>query len=294
MTITKLIHCPQNNHQFSISNWLCNMCGTLAIERNGIYTLTTDCYVDRSGFHAEFFEELAEQESKSFWFRARNELIAWAFKKHSPEARTFLEIGCGTGFVIQGLAKRFPHLECFASELLPEGLQFAQKRVPDATFIQVDARKLPFYCQFDAIGAFDVIEHIEEDEQVISSVYDSLVPGGLFLITVPQHPWLWGPNDELACHVRRYTASDLRAKLERAQFKIEECCSFVSLLLPLMVMSRFVQKFNRNGWNSRREMDATTSLPILESVMQLEHLFIRLGLRSCVGGSLLLVARKNK
>ena len=71
----------------------------------------------------------------------------------------------------------------------------------------MDARNIPFRDEFDVIGAFDVLEHIDEDVAVIDEVRKALRPGGGFLMSVPQHPALWSQQDERAFHVRRYTAA---------------------------------------------------------------------------------------
>ena len=80
----------------------------------------------------------------------------------------------------------------------------------------MDARNIPFESEFDVIGAFDVLEHINEDTEVLAQIYTALKAEGLMLISVPQHPWLWSSLDEYACHVRRYTALDIQQKIEAA------------------------------------------------------------------------------
>ena len=60
------------------------------------------------GFKSHYFKDLAELEAGNFWFRGRNKLILWALHKYSPELKSFLEIGCGTGFVISAISKQFP------------------------------------------------------------------------------------------------------------------------------------------------------------------------------------------
>lgn len=81
----------------------------------------------------------------------------------------------------------------------------ARQRVPSASFRRLGATVMEDKKCFDVIGAFDVIEHIEEDEKVLANLARAIVPGGALLITVPQHRWLWSATDDYACHVRRYT-----------------------------------------------------------------------------------------
>jgi SAM-dependent methyltransferase len=121
--------------------------------------------------------------------------------------------------------------------MFPEGLAIARERVPDATFFLADARTFDAPKAYDVVGAFDVLEHIDDDAAAIGRLYVATAPGGGALITVPQHPALWSSRDEYACHVRRYRRRELIARLESAGFQIVRATSFVSLLLPLMALS---------------------------------------------------------
>jgi len=198
------------------------------------------------GFKANYFKELAELESGNFWFRSRNKLILWALNQYSSKLQYFLEIGCGTGFVISAVSKRFPEAKLAGSEYFEEGLVFARQRVPNAEFMQMDARYIPYESEMDAIGAFDVLEHIEEDEVVLQQIYKALKSGGVMFITVPQHRWLWSQVDDYACHVRRYSVNELQQKVCRAGFDIIRSTSFVSTLLPAMYLSRLLQRNKAN------------------------------------------------
>jgi trans-aconitate methyltransferase len=247
------------------------------------------------GFKAHYFKELAALEAGNFWFCARNKLILWALHKYSPALKSFLEIGCGTGFVISAISKQFPDARLSGSEYLEEGLVYARRRLPSTEFTQMDARNIPYESKLDAIGAFDVLEHIEEDEVVLQQIFKALKPGGTVFITVPQHRWLWSAVDEYACHVRRYDANELRDKICQAGFEIIRNTSFVSTLLPAMYLSRLMQ---RNKMDVK--MDAMAELrinpvlnKILEWLLNFELVLIRSGVNFPVGGSRLLIARKQ-
>jgi len=207
--------------------------------------------------------------------------------------RSFMEVGCGTGFVLSAVRHAFPQVQATGSELFIEGLSHAAERLPDVNFIQMDARAIPYCARFDAIGAFDVIEHIEEDESVLREMHRALQPGGVLLVTVPQHRWLWSAQDEYAHHVRRYTRSELLEKVERAGFLPLWHTSFVSILLPLMLLSRM-----RGGKGDAADPFREFRIPAwlnsaLYAVMRVEIALINAGVRMPVGGSLLLVARKE-
>ncbi len=246
------------------------------------------------GFHPEYFSQLAELESGNFWFRSRNALILMLLNKHCPDMSSFLEIGCGTGFVLSGISSTFPSVSLAGAEIYSSGLKHASQRVSGAQFMQMDARNIPFENHFSAVGAFDVIEHIEEDSVVLSQIKQALKPGGTLLLTVPQHPLLWSKQDEMACHVRRYTAAELKRKVSEAGFKVIDTGSFVALLLPVMWLSRYLGNTNKDGTHdpmAELRIGSVTN-HILNTISKLELWFTRRGVRFPAGGSLFLVARK--
>ncbi len=247
-----------------------------------------------SGFDPSHFAQLADLEAGSFWFKGRNKLIVWALRKYFPSATDFLEIGCGTGFVLAELARTIPQLKLSGSELFPEGLEFASKRVPNANLFQLDATCIPFETAFDVIGAFDVLEHIQNDSQVLCEMFKSVRPGGGIVITVPQHMFLWSQSDTQAHHCRRYNLAELKSKVEQAGFKILTHTSFVSLLLPLMVASRYRQRLFPGEYNFMSELRIRGFTGwMLERLLELELTLIKRGLLFSSGGSLLMVAQRR-
>lgn len=287
--------CPQCSSTYTSVDWICPVCGYVPPQAGGFPLLAPKLASAGAGFPPDAFEKLAALEEDNFWFRARNQLIVWALRRHFPRMQSYLEIGCGTGYVLSGVAQAYPKAEITGSEVFSVGLPYAARRVEKAELLQMDARRIPYVEEFDVIGAFDVLEHIEEDETVLAEMLRTLRPGGGIAITVPQHPWLWSQQDEAACHVRRYRVGEMREKILRAGFKVEFETSFVSLLLPAMIASRMAQHKERadKGKGMVSELRLPTLVNrIFEGAMNMERLFIRLGLRFPAGGSLLLIARK--
>ena len=246
----------------------------------------------QSPFPRQAFQYLAAQESRHWWFRARNRIILWVLRRKVSGIFNFIEVGCGTGFVIGDIARAFPSLHLEASEYFEDGLVLARQRVPSCSFRQLDATTMTEVEAYDCIGCFDVIEHIEDDELVLVNFQRALRPSGSLLLTVPQHPWLWSAADVYAHHVRRYTVSDLRGKVSRAGFRIRYCSSFVSLLLPLMAFQRLSTRHQPFHLDDEFKISPFLN-QFLYLVMQFEFLLLRLGLRLPTGGSLLLLAQKS-
>lgn len=244
------------------------------------------------GFPPERYPVLAEIDAGNFWFRSRNKLIIWIIERYFSGMKNFLEIGCGTGFVLSGVAKAYPEMDISASEIDPAGLPFVAQQTKTAHLFQMDARQIPFKDEFDIVGAFDVIEHVEEDETVLKQMFKACKPGGGLIVTVPQHPWLWSPLDTWSHHKRRYTRNELTGKIRKAGFHIVKSVSFVSLLLPLMMLSRLKNK-SADKIDPMKEF----SMPVfvnrlLEGVMDIERAMIKIGCGLPAGGSLLCVGKK--
>jgi SAM-dependent methyltransferase len=277
---------------FEGDGWKCPRCGYQPALCNEIYQFTQEPPDIHVGFKPEYFARLAKTEESNFWFRARNELIQWALRNYFPDAKSFFEVGCGTGFVLAGIHEKFPRMRLAGSEIFVDGLVIAKARLPSVELYQMDARRIPLEREFDVVGAFDVLEHIIEDENVLVQMFNAARPGGGLLVTVPQHPFLWSASDQYAMHQRRYNRTELRSKVESAGFQIQRITSFNSLLLPLMIWSRLQQKRDHD-FQPWREFEIGPALnKTLESILKFERMVIKTGASFPAGGSLLLVGRK--
>lgn len=273
--------------------WSCPACGFEPAVKNGFPAFAPELSQD-DGFKDAFFNELVKLESNNFWFRARNRIINWALRQYFPDCTNFLEIGCGTGFVLSGVAAGRAPARIHGSEISSAGLAYAAQRVPGGQFFQMDARQIPFSNEFDVIGAFDVIEHIQDDALVLQQMFAAIRPGGGLLLTVPQHQFLWSQTDVHACHVRRYEAADLTSKVRAAGFTIERTSSFVSLLLPLMMLSRWRDRKANPDYDPLAELRiGALANTLLGAAMAMERMLIQIGLNFPFGGSRLLIARKS-
>lgn len=290
-----MIRCLECGEEIDPRGLTCNHCGFTVHEKDGFTAWAPEFAKSGDvGFKAPYFEALSRLEANNFWFRARNTLIIWALREYFPTFSSFMEIGCGTGFVLQAVASQFPTAKLIGADIFTQGLTFAASRVPVASFVQMDARRMPYVDEFDVAAALDVIEHIEEDTEVLQGLHAAIKSGGGLLIAVPQHPWLWSSVDDYGCHVRRYTAAELHNKIENAGFEIIRSTSFVATLLLPMMVSRFLQKKG-----SRGIADATAELkipPWLNSLffkmLSAEISLIKMGFSLPFGGSRLVVARK--
>jgi SAM-dependent methyltransferase len=245
------------------------------------------------GYDPTAFARMAELEPRSWWFRSRNRLIEQTVRAFFPRARSVLEIGCGTGYTLGALRSALPAADLTGTELFQEGLDVARGRWPHLRLAQADARALPFNADFDLVGAFDVLEHIDDDAAALHEAYRVLRPGGGLILTVPQHRWLWSPADDYGHHERRYTRRQLISAVSTAGFSIARVTSFVTALLPLMAASRAYR-------SDPADFDPSAEFQIprvidrsFEVLAGAERALIARGVSLPAGGSLLLVARRS-
>ena len=276
--------------RFESDGWTCPECGSEPA-RSGFLRFIDDEALDT--FPDESFDHLPAQEERSFWFRGRNRLIDWALRRYFPEARSFFELGCGTGVVLAALRGSRPELALAGGEPFAAGLEVARSRLPDVPLYQLDGRRLPFEREFDVVGAFDVLEHVDEDETVLAQMRQAVRPGGGILVSVPQHPWLWSAVDEFSLHRRRYTARQLVERVERAGFRIARKTSFVSVLLPAVALSRWRER-GKESYDPNTEYALPDAVErAFGSAMTAERKLIQAGVSFPAGSSLLVVARRT-
>lgn len=287
--------CPGCGSRFQGDSWRCPHCGYEPPTIGGFPSFAPELAQGAGGYDPRHFAELAQLEADNFWFRARNRLITWATAHYFPGAGNLLEVGCGTGFVLAGIARAFPAMQLAASEAASSGLEYAAARTPGASFVQMDARDIPFEDEFDVVGAFDVIEHIGDDRRVLAELRKATAPGGGVLLTVPQHPFLWSEQDVRAGHVRRYRAHELRDKVREAGLEVVRMTSFVTVLLPAMIWSRLVRGSPRADYDPFAELHIPPWLNwSLERALGIERWIVTLGVSLPAGGSLLVVARRPR
>ncbi len=182
------------------------------------------------------WDAIARVERRHWWFRGRREIIARVLEQTLPPGAAILDVGCGTGFVLERLAGRFDALGVEPDEsvraraagairnrLLPGGI---------GDFAALGGRR------FDAVLLLDVLEHLDDDLGAVRQVRPVIAPGGMLLIAVPANPALWSRHDVLNEHHRRYTAGGLRFLLESADYSVDHIGHMNSRLYPLARLHR--------------------------------------------------------
>lgn len=279
---------------YQADTWQCPKCDTLVPLEDGFLAFAPALAHDNDGFESSSHEQLQILQHGSFWFRARNRLITDLVRRYFVNSQRALEVGCGTGFVLTALREALPHAVLCGSEIYLNGLAYARARLTGAgQLFQMDARDIPFREEFDLLCAFDVLEHIEEDELVLRQMAQALRPGGGVLLAVPQHPSLWSRNDDLAFHKRRYRRGELEQKCVAAGLDVTFSTSFVTSLLPVFALQRSTRSRSKDHDPSRELQLPWFMDRLFEMLLDGERQLIRLGMRLPAGGSRFVVARKT-
>jgi SAM-dependent methyltransferase len=156
-----------------------------------------------------------------------------------------LDVGCGTGTMLGHLA-RFGHAQGIDADA--EAIRFCRERGVEAVRRVPPGTPLPFADgTFDLVTALDVVEHIDDDAAAVAQMARVLRPGGLALLTVPAFPSLWGRQDEIAHHKRRYRASRLRALVTGAGLELVHHSHFNTLLFPPIAAVRLARRMRKRG-----------------------------------------------
>ena len=236
------------------------------------------------------YQAMAAEEDAHWWFTARRTVLSALIRRHAmpPEGARVLDMGSGSGGNmemlsefgrVEGIEYDAPAREIAAARgigpVAPGGL-------PDALDVE-DGR-------YDLIGFFDVLEHIEHDVASLAALGSKLTPDGRLVLSVPALPWLWSEHDVTHHHFRRYTATSLRAAIEQAGLKADGVGYFNTLLFPVALVQRLVQKTTGLG-KSAAGMPSPAVNSALRGIFGLEqHLIGRVPMP--IGLSLWAVVRR--
>jgi SAM-dependent methyltransferase len=184
-----------------------------------------------------FYQRYYELEDRHWWFVGRRQILLGLLEQHLEDRADLrlLDFGCGTG-TMAGHLGRFGAVTAVDADT--EAVAFCRQRgLTDVRHL--DGSQLPFgEGEFDVATSFDVLEHIEDDFAALRELRRVLRPGGTFLCGVPAFPFLWGRQDEISHHFRRYVRPELRARLEDAGFDVLRASYFNSILFPAIAAVR--------------------------------------------------------
>ena len=213
-----------------------------------------------------------ELEDHNWWFvgmrRIGLALLAPAWERPPGTAPPrILDVGCGTGIVLEHLE---PYGPATGLDFSATALEFCRKR--GATrLVQGKGEHLPFADDsFDVVTAFGVVEHIDDDRGALAEWCRVLKPGGHLVLLTSSYQWLWSGHDVSNHHVRRYLLRQVRGLVEGAGLRPERLSYVNTLLFPVILAIRVVERLRRGGGHPEPHKD-TGEVP-----EPLNRVFVRL------------------
>ena len=188
---------------------------------------------------SSLYDEYVRIEDTHWWFRGRRKIITTLLRPYLRPPARIIDVGSGGGAVAQAL-QEFGHVtacdidvRCAASVARRPGMSFAYGT----------AEAIPFADgSFDLVTAFDVLEHLDDDVRALREMARVVSPVGLIAVTVPAYGWLWGRQDEISHHRRRYTGRSLRKAITAAGLSPRRLTAFNSILFPGIAAVRIARR----------------------------------------------------
>lgn len=191
---------------------------------------------------AQAYQKMAQEQEDHWWFKARREIIEQAlFSLNLPSGCQILETGCGPGGNLEMLGK---FGKVTAVEMDDFARNFAKKHSPDTSIVKGWLPdNMPFPDKtFDLICLFDVLEHIENDQEALNKLKFLLKKEGKIILSVPAFQWMYGSHDKMHHHFRRYNVKELTNIAQSAGLRVIHMNFFNVYLFPLVLLSRLVDK----------------------------------------------------
>src|SRR3989344_353355 len=226
-------------------------------------------------FPKEIFSLLFSIESKHFWFDGRNNVIS-AFIKNIISNRkdlSFIDIGCGTGYVLPCLEKL--GFSVTGLDMYEEGLRLARER-SKSPLIRADFNSVNLKKQYDAVGVFDVLEHIDDEIAFLKNCKKILKKNGWIFLTVPAFMSLWSKHDVVAGHKRRYAKKSLVKLFSQNGFNIQKIEYFGFFhFFPLLLFKKYQNQHLERIKNDPIEITKyTMKIPPYPINKLLQYLFV--------------------
>lgn len=207
----------------------------------------------------EFYNEYFRIEDRHWWFLGRRRILLRLLDRclsfpPSSDGLRILDVGCGTGTMLHHL-ERYGSVQGVDADL--NAVRFCHERGVEKVK-HAPGEDLPLDEEtFDVVTALDVLEHMKDDVAALSEFRRVLRPGGTLVLTVPAYQFLWGAQDEISHHYRRYTRRELTSRLTDAGFSVQRASYFNVLLFPVIAAVRIARRLRRAPVELRSDFEMT-------------------------------------
>jgi len=189
------------------------------------------------------YQILFEIEESHWWHIGRRRIITSFVESICDQVKErrarILDVGCGTG---ANLVRLSEYGDAEGVDISPDALKFCRERGLYNVRLGA-AETLPYKDnEFDLVTALDVVEHIDDDVAGLREMRRVLRPGGRVLLFVPTFMFLWGVQDDVSHHRRRYRMTELRQAAIAAGFEVERTTyANITFFLPILLGRKFMR-----------------------------------------------------
>ena len=182
-------------------------------------------------------------EQSHWWHIGRRKIIASFVadicRRVTDRRPRILDVGCGTGANLLMLSN---YGDTEGVDVSEDALAFCRERGLENVKLGA-AEELPYDDDtFDLVTALDVVEHLDDDLAGLREMRRVLRPGGRVLLFVPTFMFLWGLQDDVSHHRRRYRMPELQRVLEQAGFEIERTTyANITFFMPILAMRKLMR-----------------------------------------------------
>ena len=242
---------------------------------------------------AETFAVEAGIEQDHWWFRGRRVLFQAEIRRLGlPFDADILDVGTSTGTNLR-LLRDMGHTGVRALDSSQIAIDYVTQKGL-GTVARGDICAMPYAdASFDLVLATDVIEHVEDDMGALREIHRVLRPGGVVIVTVPAFASLWGLQDRVAHHKRRYLMAGLCARIAGAELVVQRRYYFNYLLFPAIWAARRLLGLTKSNIRSENQINTPWLNAILGALFRFDVATAPL-LRPPFGVSALVLARKGR
>jgi len=206
----------------------------------------------------QFAEQYRNLEQWHWWFRGRQRILETVLRRELREKSTLriVSVGCGPAEGLAWLA-RLTDSQGWIVGLDSDPLH-ARRLNSGLEYVVGKLEAVPFASRtFDVVLVLDVLEHLDDDTSGLREAARLIAPGGILMVTVPALPSLWGGQDVVSNHYRRYTKHTLRRTFRQADLPEPRLEYFNVLLFPPIAMVRWARRAIGLGLRSRSDFDGS-------------------------------------
>jgi dTDP-4-dehydrorhamnose reductase len=248
-----------------------------------------------SGMERSFYKNYFKVEKEHWLMKIRRAIVSDNLTKYltnKPGDTKLLDFGCGSGIFVDELSKQ--GFDSYGLDISAEAVKFGQLQGIKNLGV-IDAHKVNFPDNtFDAVLTLDVLEHLEDESWALAEMERVVKPGGIIVIMVPAYMFLWGVQDEVAHHYRRYTMGPLLKKVRKStSFEILRRSYFNTFLFIPIAFVRLISRiFGIKGRESDFDLNNPTLNKILLSIFNAERKLLK-KINYPFGVSIILVLKKK-